>query len=154
MPRHLGIVADYVHPSIIKVCSSTCGCFQEDNAGCHNTQIISDWLLSTTLSSLYSSTVTTAQSNRAPLGCGRTGDSHHGYEVDSFAATVWCYHLNVDQKCQRNPFSTLLNLYHEELRQFRGLSRPVTWLTWCPFRPLTWTALFYRAIHLWNRKRS
>lgn len=53
-----------------------------------NAQIVSNWLLNTTLSSLYSSTVTTPQSNRAPLGRGRTGDSHRGYEVYTFAATV------------------------------------------------------------------
>ncbi len=38
------------------------------------------------------STVTRSQSNRAPLGFGGTGDSHHGS-----AAIAWCYHVNMDQ---------------------------------------------------------
>ncbi len=43
------------------------------------------------------STVTRSQSNRAPLGCGGTGDSHHGWAADKSAATAWCYHVNMDQ---------------------------------------------------------
>ncbi len=43
------------------------------------------------------STVTRSQSNRAPLGCGGTGDSHHGRAADKSAATAWCYHVNMDQ---------------------------------------------------------
>ncbi len=31
------------------------------------------------------------------LGCGGTGDSHHGCAADKSAATVWCYHVNMDQ---------------------------------------------------------
>ncbi len=41
------------------------------------------------------STVTRSQSNRAPLGCGGTGDSHHGGAADKSAATVWWYHINM-----------------------------------------------------------
>ncbi len=54
--------------------------FQQDNAPCHKAQIISDWFLELTMSSLtqMASTVTRSQSNRAPLGCGGTRDSHHG----------------------------------------------------------------------------
>ncbi len=43
------------------------------------------------------STVTRSQSNRAPLGCGGTRDSHHGCAADKSAATAWCYHVNMDQ---------------------------------------------------------
>ncbi len=43
------------------------------------------------------STVTRSQSNRAPLGCGGTGDSHHGCAADKSAATAWWYHDNMDQ---------------------------------------------------------
>ncbi len=42
------------------------------------------------------STVTRSQSNRAPLGCGGTGDSHHECEADKSAATAWYYHVNMD----------------------------------------------------------
>ncbi len=69
-----------------------------------------------------SSTVTRSQSNRAPLGCGGTGDSHHGCSDDKSAATAWCYHVNMDQ----TPSNTLLNLCHEELRQF-WRQRGVLW---------------------------
>ncbi len=41
------------------------------------------------------STVTRSQSNRAPLGCGGTRDSHRGCAADKSAATVWCYHDNM-----------------------------------------------------------
>ncbi len=43
------------------------------------------------------STVTRSQSNRAHLGCGGTGDSHHGCAADKSAATVLYYHVNMDQ---------------------------------------------------------
>ncbi len=43
------------------------------------------------------STVTRSQSNRAPLGYGGTGDSHHGCAADKSAATAGCYHVNMDQ---------------------------------------------------------
>ncbi len=43
------------------------------------------------------STVTRSQSNRAPLGCGGTGDSHRGCAAEKSAATVWWYHVNMDQ---------------------------------------------------------
>ncbi len=42
------------------------------------------------------STITRSQSNRAPLGCGGTRDSHHGCADDKSAATVWYYHDNMD----------------------------------------------------------
>ncbi len=64
------------------------------------------------------STVTRSQSNRAPLGCGVTGDSHHGCAADKSAAPAWCYHVNMDQNLWGNVSNTLLNLCHEELRQF------------------------------------
>ncbi len=55
--------------------------------------------LNMTISSLYqlASTVTRSQSNRAPLGRGGTGDSHHGCAADKSAATARCYHVNMDQ---------------------------------------------------------
>ncbi len=31
------------------------------------------------------------------LGCGGTGDSHHGCAANKSAATAWCYHVNMDQ---------------------------------------------------------
>ncbi len=62
------------------------------------------------------STVTRSQSNRAPLGCGGTRDSHHGCADDKSAATVWCYHDNMDQ-ISEECFQHLVESMHEELRQ-------------------------------------
>ncbi len=42
---YLSIVADHVHPFMTKVCPSSDGYFQQDNAPCHKAQIISDWFL-------------------------------------------------------------------------------------------------------------
>ncbi len=63
-------------------------------------------------------TVTRSQSNRAPLGCGGTGDWHHGCAADKSAATAWCYHVNMDQNLW-GMFPTPCWIYAtEELRQF------------------------------------
>ncbi len=77
---YLSIVADYVHPFMTTVYRSSYGYFQQDNAPCHKAQIISDWFLEhhNELTLLKWPPVTRSQSNRAPLGCGGTGDSHHG----------------------------------------------------------------------------
>jgi len=53
--------------------------------------------------------VTSSQSNRAPLGCGGSGNSHdvcaswmvdhwshHGCAADISAATKWCFYVNMD----------------------------------------------------------
>ncbi len=55
--------------------------------------------LNMTMSSLYSNGLHSLQIsiNRAALGCGGTRDSHHGCADDKSAATVWCYHDNMDQ---------------------------------------------------------
>ncbi len=51
--------------------------------------------LNMTMSSLYSNSLRSHQTsiNRAPLGCGGTGDLHHGCVADKSAASVWCYHV-------------------------------------------------------------
>ncbi len=58
------------------------------------------------------STVTRSQSNRAPLGCSGTRDSHHG-QICSNCVMLSCQWL----KSLRNVSNTLLNLCHEKLRQ-------------------------------------
>ncbi len=42
---YLSIVADHVHPFMTTVYPSSDGYFQQDNAQCHNTQIVSNWFL-------------------------------------------------------------------------------------------------------------
>ncbi len=104
---YLSIVSDHVHP-FMTTASHLLMYFQQDNAPCHKAQIISDWflehekeLVSWTWQWVHftqmTSTVTRSQSNRAPLGCGGTRDSHHGCAADKSAATAWCYHINMDQ---------------------------------------------------------
>ncbi len=93
---YLSIVADHVHPFMTTVYPSSDGYFQQDNAPRHKAQIISDWFLEHD-NEFTLLTVTRSQSNRAPLGCGGTGDSHHGCAADKSAATAWCYHVNMDQ---------------------------------------------------------
>lgn len=56
------------------------------------------------------STVTKSQCNRAPLGCGKTGDSHHG----CVAEKSWCCHITMYQNL-RGCFQLFLNLIHDEL---------------------------------------
>ncbi len=128
---YLIIVADYVYPFMTTVYPSSDGYFQQDNAPCDMSQSsnhlrLVSWTWQWAHFIQMASTVTRSQSNRAPLGFGGTGDSHHGCAADKSAGTVWCYHVNMNQN-QRNVSNTLLNLCHEELRQFwrqRG-SNPV-----------------------------
>ncbi len=89
---YLSIFADHVHLFMTTVYPSSDEYFQQDSAPCHKAQIISDWFLEQ-----MASTVTRSQSNRVPLGCGGTGDPHHGCAANKSAATVWCYHVNMDQ---------------------------------------------------------
>ncbi len=63
---------------------SSDGYFQQENAPCHKAQIISDWFLEHE----NELTLLKWQSNRAPLGCGGTGDSHHGCADDKSAITA------------------------------------------------------------------
>ncbi len=76
------------------------------------------WLVSWTWQWVHftqmASTVTRSQSNRVHLGCGGTGDSHHGCAADKSAATAWCYHVNMDQ----NLWGMFQHLVELELRQF------------------------------------
>ncbi len=99
----------FKHPSLPEYCCWPCSFLydfsvpifwwlQQDNAPFHKAQIISDWFLKQCVHfTQMASTVTRSQSNRAPLGCGGTGDSHHGCAADKSAATAWCYHVNLDQ---------------------------------------------------------
>ncbi len=102
---YLSIVADHVHPFMTTVYPSSDGYFQQDNAPCQKAQIISDWFLEhenefTLLKMAFES----------PLGCGGTGDSHHGCAADKSAATAWCYHVNMDQNLW-GMFPTLCWIY-------------------------------------------
>ncbi len=117
---YLSIVADHVHPFMTTVYPFSDGYFQQDNTPYHKAQIISDWFLEHDNEFTFTqmaSTVTRSQSNRAPLGCGGTGDSHHGCAADKSAETVMlsCQYGPISQ---RNVSNTLLNRCHKDVRQF------------------------------------
>ncbi len=63
------------------------------------------------------STVTRSQSNRATLGCGGMGDSHHGCAANKSAATAWCYHVDMDQNPKEECLQHLVE-YMPRRRQF------------------------------------
>ncbi len=96
---YLSIVADHDHPFITTVYPSSDA--TSSRIMHHVTKLKSSQtgFLNMSMSSLYSmaSTVTRSQSNRAPLGCGGTGDSHLGCAADKSAGTAWCYHINMEQ---------------------------------------------------------
>ncbi len=89
---YLIIVADHVHPFMTTVYPSYMATSSRimHHVTCHKAQIISDWFLEhdNEFTLLKWPPVTRYQSNRAPLGCGGTGDSHHGCAADKSAATV------------------------------------------------------------------
>ncbi len=95
---YLSIVADHVHPFMTTVypssdtTSSRITMLQSSN----HLRLVS-WTWQWVHFTQMASTVTRSQSNRAPLGCGGTGDSHHGCAADKSAVTAWCYHVNMDQ---------------------------------------------------------
>ncbi len=84
---YLSIVADDVHPFMTTVYPSSDGYFQQDNVPCHKAQIISDWFLEHDNEFI----LIRSQSNRAPLGCGGTGDSHHGRAAKISAAITFTF---------------------------------------------------------------
>ncbi len=81
---------------------SSDGFFQQDNAPCHKAQMISDWLLehdneftllkwppqSPDLNPPSEGLGPPAHAERRFLGCGGTGDLHHGCAADKSVATV------------------------------------------------------------------
>ncbi len=102
---YLSIVADHVHPFTTTVYSSsdatssrTFWCyFQCSMSQSSNHLRLVSWTWKWVHFTQMASTVTRSQSNRAPLGCGGTRDSHHGCAADKSAATAWCFHVNMDQ---------------------------------------------------------
>ncbi len=69
-----------------------------------------------------SSTVTRSQSNRAPLGCGGTRDSHHGCADDKSAATAWCYHVNMEE-CFQHLVESMPQIIKTVLKEKVGPTR-------------------------------
>ncbi len=96
---YLSIVADHVHPFMTTVYPSsdaTSSRIMHMSQSSNHLRLVS-WTWQWVHFTQMASTVTRSQSNRAPLGCSGTGDSHHGCAADKSAATVWCYHVNMNQ---------------------------------------------------------
>ncbi len=97
---YLSIVTDHVYPFMTTEYPSSDGYFQQDNAPCQkssNHLRMVSWTIQWVHFTQMASTVTRSQSNRVPLVCGGTGDSHHGCAAGKSAATAWCYYVNMDQ---------------------------------------------------------
>ncbi len=119
---YLSIVAGNVNPVKTTVYPSSDGYFQQDNAPCRKAQnhlrLVSStwqWVFHFTQKD---STVTRSQSNRAPLGCGGMGDSHHICAADKICSNCVMLSCQYGPNYLRNVSKTLLNLCHEELSQF------------------------------------
>ncbi len=96
---YLSIVADHVHPfmtTVYHLLMATSSRIMHMSQSSNHLTLVS-WTWQWVHFTQMASTVTRSQSNRAPLGCGGTGDSLHVCAADKSAATVWCYHVNMDQ---------------------------------------------------------
>ncbi len=122
----LSIVAEHVHPFMTTVYTSSdvlpagqCTMSQSSN---HHRLV--SWTWQWVHFTQMASTVTRSQSNRAPLGCGGTGDSHHGCAAGKSAAAAWCYHVNMDQICLQNLVESMPRRLKVVLKA-KGGSNPV-----------------------------
>lgn len=93
---------------------------KQDIAPCHkshNLKLVS-WKSKFIHCTKRVSAVTRSKTNRADLGYGGAGHSHHGCAVNKSATFVCCHHVIWPQS-HRNASDILLNLCHKELRTCR-----------------------------------
>ncbi len=96
---YLSIVTDHVHPlmtTVYHLLMATSSRIMHMSQSSNHLRLVS-WTWQWVHFTQMACTVTRSQSNRAPLGCGETGDSHHGCAADKSAATARYYHDNMDQ---------------------------------------------------------
>ncbi len=116
----MSIVADHVHPFMTNVYPSSEGYFQQDNAPCHKAQIISDWFPWT-----WQWVHFTQMASQSP----DINPIEHIWDVVEREIRIMDVQLtNLQQLCDailsiwtkisEECSNTLLNLCHEELRQF------------------------------------
>ncbi len=109
----LSIVADHVHPFLTTVHPSD-GVFQQDNSPCNKVEIISNWFL--VHDHEFNKFKWPAESlDLNPIENRRFASWMSGRQICSNCVMLRCQYL---PKSLRNVSSTLLNLCHEELRQF------------------------------------
>ncbi len=72
------------------------------------------------------STVTRSQSNRALLGCGGTGDSHHGCAVDKSAATAYAI-MSIWTKICEEFFQHLVESMPRRIKTVLKVKGGLTW---------------------------
>ncbi len=117
---YLSIVADHVHPFMTTVYPSSDGYFQQDNAPCHKDQIISDWFLE------HDNEFTLLK--WPPQSPDLNPIEHIWDVVERKICIIDVQPTNLQQlrdaimsiwtKISEECFNTLLNLCHEELKQF------------------------------------
>jgi len=104
---YLSIVTDHVHLFMTTVYSSSDATssrimhhvtkLRSSQTGFSNHLRLVSWTWQWVHFTQMASTVPRSQSNRVSLGCGGTGDLYNGCADDKSAATVWCYHVNMNQ---------------------------------------------------------
>ncbi len=117
---YLSIVVDHVHPFMTTVSPSPDDYFQQDNAPCHKAQIISDWFLE------HDNEFTLL---KWPPQSPDLNPIEHFWDVmereihimdvqptnlQQLRDAIMSIWTKISEEC----FNTLLNLCHEELRQF------------------------------------
>lgn len=110
------IAPDHVHWFIGTIYTSYNGYFQHDGmwfqcgkSQCTNCLKLVPETWQRVQCTLMASPATRSDSNRAPLGCGKTGDSQYEHAADK-SAGLWRDHVNMDQ------FPARWRIHHKEPR--------------------------------------
>ncbi len=121
---YLSIVADHVNPFMTTVYPSSYGFFQQDNAPCHKAQIISDCFFEhdNEFTLLKWPPQSPDLNPIEHIWDVVEGEIHIRRQICSNCVMLSCQY---GPTSLRNISNTLLNLCHEELRQFKSGSNPV-----------------------------